>query len=510
MHCHNETQIECPGGVDDDGCELQTTCVQIGHGYSGQLCSGFCPAQCKDNENKCPGGTDPETDCALPDVCIPKQINNNGEYCSSQACPLTCEHGEHLCKGAIQLDGCREEDRCTMLVESKQGELCGGTCPIECKDGWIKCQGITSYTPPHEGCIGQDICHIKFKDKNYQYCPDESASHGCPKACPPDEVLCPPAETELGCLLEKVCRPRSKDEGGNYCPDSSDCPTVCKPYEINCAGGISDDGCKLPDLCIKQHRDFNGDQCPFHCPQVCSDEQVLCPGQRNPITGCIGSDQCKDKGYHRWGLTRGALCPGWCSAICNDHEVLCPSYVDPCNGCPTEEVCREAVKDVNGIFCPGKEFTQCKEGRDFIRDPMNLGHDGETRRGGYLSASHNCPLYCREDKGYIECPVYEDKFGCKPEALCGLRTKVLDGSEWCPMSSVCPKQCSKRQKLCQYEMKDKRGCKVEDLCVNIDTDDQGNLCEMDWCPPHCAGDQYLIGQGEDEKGCAKEPKCVWP
>merc|ERR1712154_737650 len=121
---------------------------------------------------------------------------------------------------------------------------------------------------------------------------------------------------------------------------------------------------------------------------------------------------------------------GYCPSQCLTHEILCPSQLDPCNGCPTEEVCREAIKDKNGIFCPGKEI----EGLD--------SQDTSLRKGGYLSFSHNCPKLCREEEGEVLCPAYEDENGCKPEAECMMRT-TDDNGDWCPSHSVCQKQCQK-------------------------------------------------------------------
>merc|ERR1711944_325734 len=330
----------------------------------------------------------------------------------------TCEFTHHFCKGSELADGCFEEDKCVpkqpCSAPACDEGVCPGTCPVECEAGWIKCDGTIDYYNK-VGCKGQDICHIKAKDTNGQYCPDESDSHGCPKTCPEDEILCPPQEGQLGCKEEAKCSPRTACDDGTVCPDHSDCPTVCAPHHINCPGGVDDCGCKT-------------------------------------------ADQCADKGTHQWGETPGAQCPGWCPAICNDHEVLCPSMIDPCNGCPTEEICREAIKDKNGVFCPGKEYTVLVEGEDY--------RENGNRRGGFLSASHNCPVYCKEWKGEIQCPVYEDVSGCKPEASCverQVRSVNEDGTkDYCNAASVCPKQCPAGQKLCQYDETDPDGCGYED------------------------------------------------
>ena len=461
-NCHNETELECPGGEDEKGCKMQDLCVQKGFGNNAAPCDGFCPVKCKDNENECEQPQDPVTNCPSSPICVPKDKSSNGDYCDLQQCPLICQETEHPCHGDETSDGCKKADVCVTKGTSLQGETCPGTCPISCENGWIKCDGVIDYTPPFEHCKGQDICHVKAKDENMEYCPDSSASHGCPKTCPDDHVLCPAETGILGCKEEEVCRPRSKNDDEEYCPQTADCPTVCKPMEVNCPGGTDDNGCKNPDLCIENNRDFNGDLCPVHCPQNCDDEQVFCPGTRSPVNGCHSADQCKNKGTHKWGETPGDPCPGWCPGVCADHEILCPSGIDPCNGCPTEEVCREAIKDINGMFCPGKEFTLHIEGEDF--------RENGNRRGGLLSASHNCPVYCREDIGEIQCPVFEDALGCKPEALCVKRVRNKHDSDWCPSTSVCPKECPFGKKLCENKTKDAKGCKIADICVDTDTE----------------------------------------
>jgi hypothetical protein len=171
------------------------------------------------------------------------------------------------------------------------------------------------------------------------------------------------------------------------------------------------------------------------------------------------------------------------------------------------DICREAIKDHNGKFCSGKEFTIQVEQEDYR---TNL-----QRRGGFLSASHNCPVYCQEWKGEVQCPVYEDALGCKPEASCKQRQNKKDAAgeniegEYCSAASVCPKECPDSQKLCHYEEADEHGCHQEDVCVELDTDNQGNRCAgQDWCPPLCTAAQMLQDNGEDELGCKRAPICV--
>ena len=505
-NCNNETEIECAEGKDNNGCEKQPICKAKGRGNNNVICEGYCDEVCPSNTNTC---QQPPNDdgCATKDACEPKQVDNNGNYCDEQHCKLTCSIEDQLCEGET-IDGCKEADVCVpkQTNENSPDGLCPGTCPVECQNGWILCTGqIDYYGDVHKGCKAQDICVVCAKDANGQCCPEESDSHGCPKTCPPGTVLCPARDGPLGCKEEPECNDRSTNGDDEYCPESSDCPTVCPPNHVNCPGGVDDTGCKNPDLCIEEHRDFNGDICPVHCPENCKDDEVFCPGTRSPINGCYSKDTCADKETHQWGETPGAACPGWCPAICNDHEVLCPSFIDPCNGCPTEEICREAIKNVNGVFCPGKEHTIQHEGEDFRENGL--------RRGGYLSASHNCPVYCKEWEGEIQCPVYEDHLGCKPTALCMARQQKLDfaeSGEYCPSTSVCPKQCPAGKKLCTYEdaPADADGCGHEELCVDIARDSQNKLCAMDWCPPICSGAETLQDNGVDEAGCPLAPTCV--
>ena len=473
-----------------------------------EICPGFCVHACAKNEIPCEQPDDPANGCPMPEYCQEKEVDNSGKYCDLQQCNLVCEYTHQLCEGDVKVDGCKDtNDICVpkQPCDTCPDAVCPGTCPIECQNGYIKCDGqIDYYGDVHKYCKGQDVCHVKYKNINGEYCPDESASHGCPKTCPPDQILCPPKEGPLGCLEEEECKDRSTNDDGEYCPDASDCPTVCPPNHVNCPGGVDEDGCKNPDLCVEEHRDFNGDVCPVHCPENCEDDEVFCPGTRSPINGCFSKDECEAKNEHQWGETQGADCPGWCPAICNLHEILCPSMIDPCNGCPTEEICREAIKDKNGVFCPGKEFTVQVEGEDF--------RENGKRRGGHVSASHNCPVYCKEWLGEVQCPVYEDALGCKPEALCKERqVKSIDedGTKvYCPASSVCPKECPSGQKLCHYEENDEDGCHHGDICVDIARDSQGQLCTMDWCPPLCSGAETLQDNGVDDIGCPVAPSCV--
>lgn len=492
-----EDQIQCEV-KDINGCEQNDICVHKGFDIHMELCEGFCPVECEDDQLKC-SQPNTESGCKVAEICVDKQIDHMENICSFQQCPLTCEETHHKCEGGVDEDGCKEEDTCVARQLSHEGELCPGVCPVTCGPGEILCEGTIEYGDTiYRGCKGQDVCHVKEKDDNEVYCPENSASHGCDVVCPPDEVLCPPSAGPLGCLGPLECKKRSLDNNGTYCPSTADCPTHCSTNEYNCATGEDEKGCRLPDECVSKKRDFQGDLCPFHCPEVCNDEQLFCGG-RIDETGCQGPSSCRNKDVHKWGPGAEedpkAECPGYCLAQCLSHEILCPSQLDPCNGCPTEEVCREAIKDKNGIFCPGKE----EAGQPSL--PTS------NRRGGHLSYSHNCPKLCKEEEGEVLCPQYEDESGCKPEAECFGRTHNDDG-DWCPAHSTCNKQCPKGFLLCLYDGDyDATGCKLEPSCVYKGKNKSDLYCPGN-CPPICSKGETLTSYGQDDYGCELAPFCL--
>lgn len=494
----DETEILCSHPDTTNGCKVNDECVPKGKDDSEvELCDGACVVYCEDDENYCPKEPLPNG-CKQEADCVPKQKDHDDNICSYQQCPLECEETHHLCEGRIDEYGCKEEDICVIKARSQTGHICPGTCPVECQNGEILCDGTIDYSPGiHKGCPGQDICNVKAKNEELVYCPPESASHLCPKTCPEIEVLCTPYEGPLGCKGPYECHARSKDNVDDYCPSTADCPIHCSTNEYNCNTGEDENGCMLPADCVEKTRGFDGEECPYHCPEVCTDSQLFCDGMIDE-TGCKGASGCHDKEEHKWGPGAEedpkAECPGYCPAQCLSHEILCPSQLDPCNGCPTEEVCREAIKDKDGIFCAGKE------------ESGQPTYPTTHRRGGYLSFSHNCPMLCREEQGFALCPAYEDETGCKPEAECVVRT-TSDFGQWCPSHSVCPKQCPKGFKLCEYEDVDSQGCKVEPSCVYKGKNNYDLYCPGE-CPPICTKGQTLVSPGVDSDGCELPSVCL--
>ena len=463
-----------------DGCKENDYCHRVPSENEQVPCKGFCPKECEITEHTCDVPNDPITGCENEPICVLNQKDKYGYDCLTQVCPIACEDNEVLCKGPKTYRGCDTPDFCVQRQIDTHGNLCPGNCPVLCRDDEILCKGMMD----HNGCLLPDGCKIKALDVNGDFCPNESDSHGCSIVCPDDEIECPPKVGHLGCMEKRECKPRSKDKFGNFCPDSSDCPTICQPDQILCPTGHDDNGCKRPDVCQEQARNFKNELCTVQCSNVdtCDDSKIFCPGiAKVEYLGCMTPSQCLERETKCKGPDKGKLCPGWCPAICPRGQVLCPSYENPCDGCPTGEFCVPAVKDINGIFCPGLNY------------PFE-----------WLSASHHCPHPCNTKEGYTFCPGYELSNGCKLQSLCLPRSKDVYG-DWCPEGADCPKYCKRDELRCDYGL-DALGCIEDPICVPLERDKDGEQCQG-YCPPLCKESQTLQPGGTYENGCPKPSNC---
>jgi len=480
-----ETQIKCPGGTDENGCKEYDTCIERPVGNDNQLCPGYCPVECDlQHEHIC---SEPPTDgCPQPPTCKTKESDHQGEYCDEQHCQLTCETPYKFCNGEQMLDGCMEADICVPKGKTTdQSAYCDGNCPVMCDPiTEIKCDGTVIYIGPKAGCENDDTCRQKARDVNGEFCPDNSDSHGCPIECPPDHHQCPTRTNPDNCKEQATCTPCSKDDNGECCPPSSDCPALCQPHEKECpTPGEDDNGCALPPTCVVQERDYYGELCTVHCPGVCNENQIMCPGGRDD-SGCQEPSFCEPLSKKLWGDDAGDWCPGFCPADCKDWEQICAAVQDPCDGCPTEPVCKPKAKDVNGIYCP------------------------------QTSASHGCAISCKTLDGLETiCAAYEDptKPGCQEQLTCLARSTGTDGS-LCPSHSVCPKKCGQNEKQCATGYDDNQ-CKEEDLCIPVPLDTNGQPCLTFECPPECDEEVQKYCQGAytyDVNGqyCPQRDYCV--
>jgi len=480
-----EKQTKCKGGNDDNGCKETDVCIDRTIGNKGQTCPGYCPVECDiQQEHICP---EPPVDgCPQPPTCEQKEETHAGEYCDDQYCQLICSVEYQFCKGTQQVDGCMESDICVPKDTDDSGALCDGNCPIMCEPTTeILCDGTIVYNGPKSGCRNDDSCTEKARDVNGEYCPDNSDSHGCPIVCDEIHHECPTRTNADNCKEQATCTQCTKSNKGECCPQASDCPALCQPNEKECpTTGEDDEGCSLPPTCVVQERGYYGELCTIHCPGVCNDNQILCPGGRDNV-GCQEPASCYPLSKKLWGDDVGEWCPGFCPADCKDREQLCSSVQDPCDGCPTEALCKPKAKNVNGIYCAPE------------------------------SASHGCSISCKTLDGLETiCAAYEDpsSVGCKDKLTCLARNTGTDGS-LCPSHSVCPKSCDATEKQCAQGY-DGNECKEEDLCIPVPIDlSEGQPCLDFECPPSCKEGEEQYCQGEykinaDGQRCPVRDYCV--
>lgn len=301
-----DDEILCPAQTDSVGCEANEECKL----RTPSTCNGTqfcpdptdCPTICSPNEVLCPVGGKDDCGCEIPDICIVQDRDIDGELCPVQ-CPFECNTNEILCTGHRNEKGCEEPATC-VTREIKQwgndkGSLCPGVCPERCEHDEILCP---SEADPCDGCPTEQLCYPKHKNVNGEFCPDDSASHGCPKFCFEneviyrqinDQVLCPVYEDVLGCKPEAQCFQRSKSLEGEYCPSTSVCPVNCQGDDVECSDGVDSRGCSRENLCIPKGADKDGTTCVINCPPVCPDSQIYCAGSTLP-NGCQADGTCND------------------------------------------------------------------------------------------------------------------------------------------------------------------------------------------------------------------------
>ena len=107
--CDPESEQLCFGYEDHIGCDTPDECIPN--------CVEACPVQCSDDEIKCEGLADCETNCVNQDMCKAKAKDVNGDACpddsASHGCPILCDdlQGEILCPTMENSNGCKEPAR---------------------------------------------------------------------------------------------------------------------------------------------------------------------------------------------------------------------------------------------------------------------------------------------------------------------------------------------------------------------------------------------------------------
>merc|ERR1719356_1986753 len=132
--------------------------------------------------------------CPMGNICIPRMMGNDGEFCRGE-CPLMCDPmTESLCYGEWNdKTGCKDPDFCASSAQ----EGCPANCPVKCDDEYeVLCPGMIIPGGPYDGCQGPDMCMSKSMDVNGEWCPEYSV---CPVQCGDEEFLCPSTFDENGC-----------------------------------------------------------------------------------------------------------------------------------------------------------------------------------------------------------------------------------------------------------------------------------------------------------------------
>ena len=473
FHCPeicNDNQVKCAGHkMDLKGCEGQSTCHNRTIDNDGDFCpeDSDCPVFCLENEVRCPGGVDGRG-CKISDVCIPEERDANGTLCPVQHCPLNCNQNETYCEGWTNAVGCRENDTCHPRGVNFGGELCPEKCPVHCNATEVECEGQIQYgNGTNAGCRGEDICRPKsISEITGEFCSEKSDSHGCPITCPDFQVLCPAKKDNAGCLEPAFCFNKTTSHDGDYCPEESVCPTICLPDQVCCYIGIDETGCTKPDICMEKELDVNGEFCPFHCPGVCTEDEVQCEGHKKDILGCTEQPSCYNKTLDNNGTfcTDDRICPRYCEL----DEYKCPVKA-PENGCNVPEECIQQEIDIYGELCP-----------------------------------FHCPEICFEDQ--VLCPGHPiDEQGCTGQPQCYNRTTNKNETT-CSDISICPTYCEPDEMLCEQGI-DHDGCRKPGLCIKQEMDINGDLCPFQ-CPSLCAEDQVMCAGYRDELGCKKPEMCI--
>jgi hypothetical protein len=157
--------------------------------YCEEQCKDVCvpcqePTRCTEDQNDCGLGTpDPAFGgvCPAHSICVQKDYNCPCLNEKGEAYPLTtkvdCGEDQLLCSGASPGNSCPGQGVCVAKGIDKNGNLCAGFCPVECKESELHCQVPSN---PVTGCAELPMCVPKSIDSNGGFCPTQQ----CPLLCP--------------------------------------------------------------------------------------------------------------------------------------------------------------------------------------------------------------------------------------------------------------------------------------------------------------------------------------
>ena len=153
-----ENEMHCPGGYDDNWCQMPSTCEVYGFETPNgeNYCMNHCPATCYPGEMPCPGGVDHWTGCPMPDYCISsKSWDGHWDFATETwiDCPNHCEpncnwESEMHCPGVMDESGCHGPASCipnNNVITNADGTetWCMPHCPVSCYPEEQVCPGQT-------------------------------------------------------------------------------------------------------------------------------------------------------------------------------------------------------------------------------------------------------------------------------------------------------------------------------------------------------------------------------
>ena len=110
-----ETEMQCFGGMDANGCMMPDMCVPSKDGSTdkwGNPCWNSCPTLCQEGEQVCGAGVDPWTGCNNPGWCAPTMAGDCPHHC-----PMNCGPEEISCWGGVDANGCMMPDYCVPMTQ---------------------------------------------------------------------------------------------------------------------------------------------------------------------------------------------------------------------------------------------------------------------------------------------------------------------------------------------------------------------------------------------------------
>ncbi|XP_045206903.2 multiple epidermal growth factor-like domains protein 10 [Mercenaria mercenaria] len=400
-------ECECCDGDTDKQCI--NGCIA---GYWGDRCTESCRVNCKTcvSDITC-------TECH-PGYYSAKCAFECGKGCVNNTC---LQSGACTCKSNNFKEGI-----CSSCANSKYGDECNYTCPINCgacqsqtECRWCKnnafygsvCQFRCSVGCNIGSCYKDGNCYKGCKGSKCDSCVSGNHGQNCDLECPGNCI---------SCLSNSKCTECKLGYYGEKCTDlcSPSCYGVCSIASgqcLKCKQGFYGDFCNNTKTC---EDGFYGK----NCSNVCRNADLLCLKCLTDESGIYGGCIKCARGYHLtvpFGGTQSFCrpCPEKCKdKVCNSTGIctngcLLGKWGDTCNF-DCESNCLECnqsngkcIKCNNGKYsenCSQLCSTSC---RSVDSKQICEFHTGECLNGcsSYRKFGNYCEHYCSETCSNLTC-----------------------------------------------------------------------------------------------------------